>query len=184
MSLTFYVLAGLVVIGLLYFGLGKVLKTWLKYRGTRLITCPENEKPAAVHVDARYAAVTAGIDQANLRLSSCSRWPERAGCGQECLKQIQETPEDCLVRNILDRWYADKKCVYCDKALGEINWTEQKPALRAPDGRSYEWSEIAPETLPTVLEKYQPVCWRCHVAMTFRREHPELVVDRDFAARK
>ena len=23
-----------------------------------------------------------------------------------------------------------------------------------------------------------PVCWNCHVAPTFRREHPGLVVDR------
>ena len=23
-----------------------------------------------------------------------------------------------------------------------------------------------------------PVCWNCHIAESFRREHPELVVDR------
>ncbi len=181
MSLTVYVLAGLVLIGLFYFGLRNVLKAWLKYRGTRVITCPENQNPAAVHVDARYAAMTAGMDQPVLRLDSCSRWPERAGCGQECLKQIQDAPEDCLVRNILGRWYAGKTCVYCEKALGEIEWAEHQPALRAPDGHTYEWSDIAPEALPAVLLTHQPVCWRCHVAMTFRREHPELVVDRDFA---
>jgi hypothetical protein len=29
------------------------------------------------------------LSQPHLRLSECSRWPERQGCGQECLSQIE-----------------------------------------------------------------------------------------------
>lgn len=31
---------------------------WLKYRGRMVITCPENQRPAGVSVDARHAAAT------------------------------------------------------------------------------------------------------------------------------
>jgi hypothetical protein len=29
-----------------------------------------------------------------------------------------------------------------------------------------------------VFSTHRPVCWNCHVTETFRRLHPELVVDR------
>jgi hypothetical protein len=29
-----------------------------------------------------------------------------------------------------------------------------------------------------VLSTHLPVCWDCHIARRFRREHPALVVDR------
>ena len=32
---------------------------------------------------------------------------------------------------------------------------------------------------PVMLDSYLPVCWDCHIAESFRREHPELVTDRD-----
>src|ERR1044071_7851601 len=85
--------------------------SWWRYRGDRAIVCPENVRPAGVSVDAGRAALTALGGSPQLRLSSCSRWPERAGCGQECLAQIHSSPEDCLVRNIVSRWFAGKKCV-------------------------------------------------------------------------
>jgi len=37
---------------------------------------------------------------------------------------------------------------------------------------------IPAEKLQEVLRTDWPVCWNCHVAETFRREHPELVVNR------
>ena len=40
------------------------------------------------------------------------------------------------------------------------------------------WNEIA-EKLPEVFETPLPVCWSCHTAETFRREHQERVVERE-----
>ena len=48
-------LIGLVV--LVYVGLA--LSNYIRMRGTRIITCPENKHPAAVTVDAAHAAMTA-----------------------------------------------------------------------------------------------------------------------------
>jgi len=177
--LSVYLVAALILIAVCYFGLRNAVRAWWKFRGTRVITCPESSQAAAVQVDATYAGLTAGADAPVLRLSSCTRWPERAGCGQECLKQIEAAPADCLVRNILTRWYAEKDCVYCQKPLGEIDWTEHKPALLSPEGKTVEWSELRPEQVPATLATHRAVCWRCHIAETFRREHPDLIVDRD-----
>jgi hypothetical protein len=156
----------------------RLARAWWKYRGRRVITCPENQKPAGVMVDARHAAATALGKSPELRLSSCSRWPERAGCGQECLSQIEASPGECLVRNILTKWYAGKVCAWCGQPFGEIDWAGSKPALLGADGVSVEWSEIPAERLQETLAAASPVCFACHMANKLVREHPELAVDR------
>src|SRR4051794_35100026 len=93
--------------------LARLAKEWLKYRGSRVIQCPENLRPAGVVLDVAHAAVTGFGKAPELRLRQCSRWPELAGCGQQCLSQIQAAPEDSLVRNIIVKWYGGKSCVTC-----------------------------------------------------------------------
>jgi hypothetical protein len=141
---------------------------WWKYRGTRLITCPENREPVAVKLTG------------HITIRDCSRWPEKEGCGQECLRQIETAPNDCLLKNIFTHWYEDRKCAYCGKLLHRADWMEHKPALVGPDGKSVEWDEVRPEELAKLMATHRPICWNCHIAMNFRREHPDLVVDRNF----
>jgi hypothetical protein len=181
MSTLLYVVVFLVAAGLLFLLLRRPVSEYVRMRGTRVVACPENELPAAVAVDARHAAFTAAGGHEHLRLEACSRWPERAGCGQECLKQIEAQPADCLVRTQVSRWYADKTCAICGKALGEIEWAAHKPALRAPDGRTLEWADVKPETMFQVMSTHAAVCWDCHVAETFRHQRPDLVLDNPFA---
>jgi hypothetical protein len=158
--------------------IGSALAVYLKLRGTRLITCPETGKHAAVELDAKYAALVSPIGARRFRLSDCSRWPGRKDCGQDCLREIESSPEDCLVRTILTKWYKGKKCAFCGKAFGEINWLDNKPALMSAGKPSREWSEISPLEIPNALVTDMPVCFDCHIAETFRRRYPELVVDR------
>jgi hypothetical protein len=176
MTLQLGILASLVVVAAL--GLGRLASAWLKYRGRRVITCPENRRPAGVVVDARHAAATGLAKAPDLRLSSCSRWPERAGCGQQCLTQIAVSPEDCLVRNIFTRWYAGKVCASCGRPIGEIQWAGSEPALLGAGKVSVAWGEVPAENLYEVLAASLPLCFACHMANTLVREHPELVVDR------
>jgi hypothetical protein len=164
----------LIALAAAYFG----FRAWSKYRGARLITCPETHKPAGVEIDAGLAALTSIGAAPHLRLKSCTRWPEKKDCGQECLAQLESSPDNCLVRNILTQWYAGKTCIYCGKNLGEIDWFERKPALCDTRRKTVEWQDVPVETLPDVLATSQPVCWDCHIIETFRREHPDLVVDR------
>ena len=155
-----------------------------KFRGVRLVTCPETAKPAAVEVDAKHAALRRVFGKLNLQLKGCPRWPERQGCEQDCLAQIEAAPEDCLVRNILTRWHQGKSCVHYWKPLEQMNWATHKPALMGPDHVTLEWSDIRAEALPEVLADYLPVCWNCHIAETFRRRYPHLVVDRPWKPRE
>lgn len=76
--------------------------------------------------------------------------------------------------------YRGQRVVVCQRPFGEIHWDDYKPALLRPeDRRTFGWRDLAPESLPEVLETHLPVCWNCHVAAAFRREHPEMVTDRD-----
>lgn len=154
------------------------IRAYFEYRGERLVTCPETHKAAAVDVAAGEAAVGAFLSEPTLRLRQCSRWPERQDCGQDCLQQIQVDPENCLVWNIVSKWYADKKCVYCHKPFGQLKHLDHAPALLSPGHKTIEWGLLRPEQLPDAFSTYKPVCWNCHVTETFRRFYPERVVDR------
>jgi hypothetical protein len=177
MNAEIYLVIIILAFAALYFTAPYIIGTYLRYRGTMVITCPETRKPAAVEVDASHAALTAAIFEPDLRLKNCTRWPEKKDCGQECLLQIEVAPEDCLANNMLKRWYEGKACVFCAKQFGEIRLTDHKPALLNAEGRTVEWREFRPETLPQVLETHRPVCWDCHMLKTLIREHPGLVFE-------
>jgi hypothetical protein len=131
-----------------------------------------------VEVNAMGAAQGAMVGRHKVRLQDCTRWPERQNCGQECLAELEDSPSDCLLKNILTRWYAGKLCSICRKPFGEIQWHDHKPCLMDAEGKTFEWSEFSPETVHEVLDTHNPVCWDCHLAGKFRRKYPDLVVDR------
>lgn len=158
--------------------LAPAVRTLLRFRGKRYVTCPETGKPAAVEVDAAHAAATSLRHATDLRLSQCSRWPEREDCPQDCLKQIETDPEGCLAFNILSRRYENEVCVFCRRPFREIHWHDHRPAFLNPKGITVEWKDIPPEKLLEVLSTHWPVCWDCHVAETFRRMYPDRVIDR------
>jgi hypothetical protein len=178
MTTAVYVVAILLVLGVLFFAFLPIVRAYRSYRGARLVTCPATGDPAGIEIDARYAALTAALGTPKFRLKECSRWPEMAGCGEDCLRQVETSPEQCLVLTILTHWYQGKACVLCGKSLGDINWLEHKPALRSPGKKTLVWHEVRPENLNEVLRTHEPICWSCHNAQTFRREHPDLVIDR------
>jgi hypothetical protein len=177
MTATVLVITGIVAVAAVSVATVMV-RAFRKTRGTRLVTCPETRQTAAVEVNAAHAALTAALGHTDLRLQDCSRWPERENCGQECLRQIDVAPEDCLVRTILTKWYHDHPCALCGRPFEHIESWGHRTALLAPDGKTLEWSAVQAEKLPEVLTTHKPVCWNCHVAETLRRQHPELVIDR------
>jgi hypothetical protein len=170
--------AGLVGLGVLFVFGRRLVGVWLRYRGTRVVVCPEDHEMVAVRVDAGHAALSAPQGRVELRLEFCARWPEKAGCGQECLSQIAATPEACLLRNILAEWYQGRSCVFCGREFHAIHWHDHEPGLVAPQGVILTWDAFRPEDVLNVLATHKPVCWDCRVAESFRREHPELVTER------
>jgi len=171
-SLVLGAIAAVVALGAIF------TRTYLRLRGTRVVTCPDNQQPAAVDLAASQATLGALLGGQSFRLDACSRWPEKLGCGQECLAQVHASPESCLVRRIAGDWYQGQDCALCRKPFGEIHWHDRRPALRTAAGETLQWTEIAAEKLPATLRECLPVCWSCHVAESFRREHSDLVVER------
>ena len=165
------------VIGVVVFGVAVAFRTILRYRGQRLVTCPETHQPAAVHVNVAKAASKRILGKQEIRLDQCSRWPEKENCGQECLSQLRADPENCLVWNIVAEWYKGKTCAYCQKPFEGIQWHNRHPALLSPERIAKQWNEIPAEKLPEVFETHLPVCWNCYIAETFRRQIAERVLD-------
>jgi len=175
MTIVYLVLAP-VIVAAIYLG----IRYWMgrqKYAGGRVIICPETGCQAMVELDASRAAMTSLMGQTDLRLQDCWRWPLKQDCGQECLLQLDESP-DCLVRSVLEKWYRGKDCAFCHRAFDEIDLIDHKPALLNPEGVTVEWKQVPISAVMEAMSTYQPVCWNCHVAQTFHREHPDLVVER------
>jgi len=173
------VTAFVVIFGAVLFRVILATRAYCTYRGRWLVTCPETKQTGAVGVAAGKAAATAFWGSPTLRLDQCSRWPERQNCGQECLQQIEIDPDNCLLWNIVSRWYEKQRCALCHKRFGRLKHLDHGPALMGADRRTREWTEFRPEELAGIFSIYRPVCWDCHVTETFRRLNPELVVHRD-----
>jgi hypothetical protein len=175
MTLMMFLLLLFLLAGLLYALLMRPVGRW---RGQRIVTCPANDKPAAVEVDSLHAALSRWSGAQGLQLKACSRQPGRPTCGQHCLAEIAAAPEDCLVRTVVTRWYDGKTCALCGSRFRAIHWLEHEPALLTPASDTVQWSDVRAERLPEVLATHRAVCWNCHVAETFRRQYPDLIVDR------
>src|SRR5579864_215221 len=88
-SLTTYLLAGVVLAVGFVLIVRLVLVVHRQYTGTRTVTCPETEDYASVEVDAWHAAIMWLFGKKNLRVRGCSRWPERKDCNQACTWQVE-----------------------------------------------------------------------------------------------
>lgn len=168
----------ILAVGVIGYRIWLSIRSFSKLHGVRLVTCPENKQTVAIQVDAGRAAVQSLAGHPHLRLKDCTRWPEKKNCGQDCLSQVEADPEGCLVWNIVAHWYEGKACAYCGKMFAHINWHDHRPALLSPDKKTVQWVDVPPEKLPEYFATHKPVCWDCHIAESFRREHPELVTDR------
>jgi hypothetical protein len=73
------------------------IRVYFMFRGTKLVTCPETNQDALVEVPARSMGMHAILDDPCLRISECSCWPLREGCGQDCLRQIQAHPSELRI---------------------------------------------------------------------------------------
>jgi hypothetical protein len=176
MTVGLFALAGLAVLWTLVIA----LRGRRHVAGVRIVTCPETGRPAAVSFDVGHATLAALVDdEPRLKLADCSRWPVRGPCDQACLPQA-EAPASTAT-NIAARWSAGKRCVFCGGALVEAPSVGHHVAVRSSDGMTTEWPDFAPEDLMEALRTRMPVCWNCHVAETFRRQHPELITDRCFS---
>jgi len=151
---------------------------WRRAAEVRVIRCPETGEKQAVKVDPRRA-LTQGMSEDAIQLTSCSRWPERQDCDQPCRKQIAEAPDGCLVRSTLDVYYAGATCALCGKEFGDhVDWAVHEPGLLDESGHVSTWEQFPAQQIDEVLAVCQPVCWDCTQIQRLAQEHPERVTLR------
>lgn len=161
--------------------LAMALVAYFRMRGTRIVVCPETQEPAAVRVDPAHAAVSAVWETTDIQLNRCSRWPERKDCDQACTGQIAVAPKETLAFEQMKKWYANKSCAICRRTIPPLHHGGPMPGMlnvASPTHEILSWDEIPAEHLPAMFESHLPVCASCQVAESFRRQFPEMVVDR------
>jgi hypothetical protein len=87
------VILAVLLLGALYVVLPVVASAYGKYRGVKRPLCPETGEPADVTLNLRHAVATAAVGRADVKVMSCSRWPERHGCDQNCVESIEAGSE-------------------------------------------------------------------------------------------
>jgi hypothetical protein len=80
------ILAGILVIGLVYVLIPVVADAYARYRGVRALRCPLAGVGVEVALDAGHAARTAAFGRPALRIRRCTLWPRRTWCAQACLR--------------------------------------------------------------------------------------------------
>jgi hypothetical protein len=155
----------------------RALRISKRFRGERVVTCPETGCPAAVTIDVRHALASGLVEHApRIRLQSCSRWNERGRCDGPCVEEAAAPAS--TTRAIVDRAIRGKSCAFCGKIIERTASLNHYAAFLLADRTTVEWPDVAPERLRETIAVSAPVCWDCHIAETFRRRYPELVTDR------
>lgn len=132
----------------------------------RNVMCPESGMPAEVEIDGLHAFYTLLRDQKEIRLKSCSRWPQRAGCDEDCLAQIASGP---AIERVVAKWCNGKKCAICAMPITRLDWQRGRAGALDTKRNLIELRDMNWNEFPMVLEQYEPLCWRCHETELVKR---------------
>lgn len=139
-------------------------------RGRHGIICPETRNPADIELDGRYAMQTAAHNYEHSRIASCSRWPEKDECDQECLAQVNPSPEN--IERLLSKWCSGKVCGLCDRALRASDWAFSRIGWLDENRKLIELHDIELKNLQQELQDKRPLCWTCHLQERERQAKP------------
>jgi hypothetical protein len=147
-----------------------------RYAG-HVLTCPETRGPVEVEVDSRHALVTLLQGVKELRLKQCSRWPERAGCDEACLLQLDTAP--AVLTRVMANWCEGRNCAVCNCAVTARDWESGRLGLLDRRNNLVELREIRLDQLPNAFDHYRPLCWSCHQVERSRRPAPAVFLKGD-----
>jgi hypothetical protein len=161
-----YVVVAILAVALLGMGLRRAFKTYIVFRGMRIMACPETGQMVEIELKLWRAAMRGLLRRPVLRVGACSRWPERAGCDEACVRQIEAAPGSHRVPVILAEWCLGRPCVCCGAPLRPLHVGQHQPHLMSKDRQIIEWRQVPPQDLARVLETCGPVCENCLLAET------------------
>jgi hypothetical protein len=153
------------------------IQDYYNNRGRQSVTCPDSGQATDVEVDGKFSFWAALRGQQHSRLQSCSRWPEKGDCGQECLAQVDPSPEN--VDRLLSKWYEGKTCADCARALGEVDWRQSQLAGLDQNRKLVELREMTLDRVASELENIRPPCWTCHQEERERQKVPARILKGD-----
>lgn len=78
--------------GLLFVIAPVVIDIYVRYRGGKVLNCPEILGAAEVTLKTHRAALAAAFGHPVLRVKSCSLWPKKMGCAEKCVKENWPSP--------------------------------------------------------------------------------------------
>ena len=157
--------------------IGISLQSYFRNRGRRTVVCPDNHQPVTVEVDSKFAFSTSLRGEEHTRLHTCSRWPEKGDCDQECLAQVNPTPEN--LERMLQKWYQGKTCAICDRSLTPADWRRSRLALLNENQKLFELRHMHLDELPSALDHMRPLCWNCHQEERARQAAPSRILKGD-----
>jgi hypothetical protein len=79
-------IAAILALGTLFVLIPVASDSYRRFRRRRVVTCPETKSFAEIQIDAGHAAVSSAFGEPRLKVDDCTRWPERKGCAEDCLK--------------------------------------------------------------------------------------------------
>ena len=153
------------------------LQSYFQNRGRQPAICPENGEPVDIELDNKYSFWTALRGQEHARLQSCTRWPEKGDCGQECMAQIDPSPEN--VERLMLSWHKDKVCAICTRAITPSDWRRGRLAWLDKQHKLIELRQVNLRQLQSELEEMRPLCWTCHQEERVRQAVPPRVLKGD-----
>ncbi len=124
------------------------------------IVCPEAHAQTDIEIDRAHRLKTLLRGTSELRVAGCDRWPERQGCDEECLLQVDLKP--AVLQRTLRKWYAGKSCALCDRVLTEDDWRQGRFSALDGDNKFVSPAALPLRDLPQHVSRYRPVCWQCH----------------------
>lgn len=156
---------------------GLSLQSYFRNRGRRTVICPENHESVTVELDNKHAFSTALRGAEHDRLHSCTRWPEKGECGQECLAQVNPSPEN--LERLLQKWYQGKSCAICSRQLTPADWMRSRLALLNENHKLFELRHMHLDEVPSALDHMKPLCWNCHQEERVRQAVPSRLLKGD-----
>jgi len=120
-----------------------------RFSKSTVVICPTVKLPAEVGLDPE------------LRMESCSRWPELQSCSQSCMPQVQFSAEDL---NDFAAHYEGKKCSSCGTALTRDDWYKSRLAVLETNPGVSKAPEVHRPSMLSVPGTGDPICSACYAA--------------------
>ena len=146
------------------------IQNYYRNRGRKAAICPDNSEAVAVEFDNKFAFWSALRGKEHTRLASCTRWPEKGDCGQECLSQIDPTPEN--IERLMLGWYKGRLCAICARNITPSDWRRNRLALLNEHHKLVELRDLDLHGLQAALTTMRPLCWICHQEERVRQAAP------------